>query len=88
MNSFTTTMTTKGQVTVPVEVRRELGLNPSDTVHVRAEKGRVVMEKDDYWQEFARLQEKVQKHRKTKGITPLSVRDIEALRDQAWGDKE
>lgn len=87
MNSFTTTMTSKGQVTVPVEVRRELGFHPSDTVRVRAEKGRVVMEKNDYWQEFARLQKKVQKHRKAKGITSLSVREIEALRDQAWGSK-
>lgn len=87
MNKLTTTMTIKGQVTVPVEIRQKLGLRPSDTLHVRAVKGSVVLEKDAYWQEFARLQKKVQKHRKVKGITPLSVREIETLRDQTWGSK-
>ena len=32
MNEITTTMTRKGQVTVPIEVRRLLGLKPRDRV--------------------------------------------------------
>jgi AbrB family looped-hinge helix DNA binding protein len=87
MNVFTT-MTTKGQVTVPAEIRRKLGLTPSDRLRVKEVNGKVVLEKDDYWAEFERLQKKIQKHRKSKGIMPLSLKEIEAMRGQAWSSKE
>jgi AbrB family looped-hinge helix DNA binding protein len=84
MNAFTTTMTTKGQVTVPAEIRHKLGLRPSDKLKIREEKGRVVLEKDDYWAEYERLQKKVQAHALRKGIAPLSDDEIRSLRNQAW----
>ena len=37
-------VTTKGQVTVPVHIRRKLGLKPGDRVHFREERGRVYLE--------------------------------------------
>lgn len=87
MKSNTTTMTVKGQVTVPVAIRRKLGLMPSDRLRVREVKGSVVLQKDDYWVQYEQLQKKVQSHRKTRGITPLSVEEIEKLRDQSWSAK-
>lgn len=87
MKTFTTTITSKGQVTVPASIRKKLGISPSDRLRVKEVKGRVVLEKDNYWAEFERLQQKVQKHRKEKGITPLSIEEIEILRDQAWSER-
>ena len=41
MRELRTTMTKRGQVTVPAEVRRLLGLRPRDKVVFRIEDGRV-----------------------------------------------
>ncbi len=73
-------------MTVPAKIRKSLGLMPSDRLHVKEFKGQIILEKDDYWSEFDRLQVKVQNHRNKKGITPLSIEEIENLRDQVWGD--
>jgi AbrB family looped-hinge helix DNA binding protein len=40
-------LTSKGQVTVPVGVRRRLGLNPGDRVRFIESAGRVFIERDD-----------------------------------------
>ena len=40
-------LTSKGQVTVPVTIRRKLQLKPGDRVHFREEKGRVYIERDE-----------------------------------------
>ena len=40
----TATVTSKGQITIPIEVRAELGLNPGDRIEfVKNEKGRFVL---------------------------------------------
>lgn len=87
MNKFTTTITVKGQVTVPAQIRHKLGLNPSDRLRVHESKGQIILEKDDYWAEFDRLQKKVQSHRSKKGVMPLTIEEIKSLRDASWGDK-
>ena len=45
----TATVSTKGQVVIPAEARRELGLHPGDTVcvEVRPEEGAVVLRKQE-----------------------------------------
>ena len=40
-------MGTKGQVVIPVELRRELGLGPGDEVEFRLEGSAVVMERSE-----------------------------------------
>ncbi len=87
MKTFNTTITSKGQVTVPAAIRKKLGISPSDRLKVKEVKGQIILEKDDYWVEFERLQKKVQKHRKERRIAPLLVEEIEQLRDQAWKDR-
>jgi AbrB family looped-hinge helix DNA binding protein len=39
----TMTVGTKGQVVIPAEIRREIGLEPGQRVEVRVEEGRVVL---------------------------------------------
>ena len=38
-----TTLTSKGQVTIPKEIRQELGLKPSDKIMFSLENGRVTL---------------------------------------------
>lgn len=40
-------LTAKGQVTVPVKIRRRLGLNPGDRVKFVEQAGRVFIERDN-----------------------------------------
>jgi len=44
MSVIYATVTSKGQVTLPVELRRALGIEPGQTVGFRDEGGRVVLE--------------------------------------------
>ena len=39
MQEFETTVTEKGQVTIPIEIRRLMGLHPHDKVHFEVEEG-------------------------------------------------
>lgn len=43
MSSGTTIVTRKGQITIPIEVRRALGLNEGDRVMVTQEGGRAII---------------------------------------------
>ena len=45
MREHLTTVTRKGQITVPVEIRRALGLQKGDRVAVHLENGRVTLER-------------------------------------------
>lgn len=40
-------LSSKGQVTIPIEVRRELGLEPGDLVVYEVEKGRVSLRRGE-----------------------------------------
>ena len=40
-------LTSKGQVTVPVKIRRSLGLNPGDRVKFVEQKGKYFIERDN-----------------------------------------
>jgi antitoxin PrlF len=45
MREHLTTVTRKGQITVPVEIRRALGLQEGDRVAVHLENGRATLER-------------------------------------------
>lgn len=87
MNTFITSITSKGQVTVPVEIRRKLGIDTADKLRVKEVNGTVVLEKDDYWADFEKIQKKIQKHRKDNNIAPLTVEEASELREKTWQEK-
>ena len=49
VQSFRAKVTSKGQITVPVEIRRSLGVNPGDTIRFEQQEGgiRVVRDGDE-----------------------------------------
>jgi antitoxin PrlF len=44
LQEYIGTLTTKGQVTVPVEIRRLLGVEPQDKILFRVSEGQVIIE--------------------------------------------
>ena len=56
--SYSTTLTSKGQVTIPVEIRRKLGLKPGERVLFNIGKNsQVVIEKSDWLAGLRRIQQ-------------------------------
>ena len=69
-------VTQKGQVTIPVEIRRELGIEPSDRVTFCVEDGRVFLTAEAETLESA-----------YGAVKPINQpEDFQALRDQAVED--
>ncbi|MEI9988770.1 MAG: AbrB/MazE/SpoVT family DNA-binding domain-containing protein [Rhizomicrobium sp.] len=87
---MTTTVTIKGQVTLPKDVRDAVGIGPGDKVEVRATaSGGIIIEKqgarDDY---RARLLE-VSKRGVIRGITTDEIMDMtRGERDPVTGERK
>lgn len=69
-------ITTKGQVTIPVEVRERLGLLPNTEVEIVVEAGRAVLRKRRRSQRRGRS---VVAHLKGRGTVPMTTEEILAL---------
>lgn len=70
---YSTTLTRKGQVTIPVALRRRLQLKPGESVRFRwAEHNQVILEKHNWKQALDKLHRKIASHLKQLGRRPLS----------------
>ncbi len=70
-------ITSKGQVTIPMEIRRQCGLLPHTEVVFRVEEGRVLLEKASEQQEPGA--EAIQRLRRARLRTRLSTDELLAL---------
>ena len=82
---YSTTVTSKGQVTIPVEFRRRLGIKPGEIVNFKlAQNNQVVIEKNDWQKGLAELHKEVAAHMKKHHIKPLSDEELdEAINNAA-----
>lgn len=79
-----TTVTSKGQITIPAEFRRRLGIKPGETVSFKlTDNSQVVMEKNDWEKGWADLHLKVAAHLKKHKIKPLSDEELNDLINQS-----
>jgi antitoxin PrlF len=77
------TMTSKGQVTVPAQVRKELNLNPGERVVFRKKDGQYFIESADAWVErtagmLSYLAE---------GKPPATIEEWEEAAAAGWADE-
>lgn len=80
---YTTTMTSKGQVTVPVEIRRHLGLRPGKQVEFEVV-GNTVRIKNDNWRiELEALGGQVREHMQKQSLKPLTDDKLAKARQEA-----
>lgn len=76
-----TSLSKRGQVTLPAEVRRALGLKPGDTLVVRVEAGRVVLEPAVVLPVELYTEERIREFAENAQVTP---EELDAFR-RAWG---
>jgi AbrB family looped-hinge helix DNA binding protein len=71
--TYSTTMTSKGQITIPAVIRRNMGLKAGESVRFKFEKdNQVVIEKNDWKQGLNDLSKEVSAHLAKHNIKPLS----------------
>jgi AbrB family looped-hinge helix DNA binding protein len=66
---MTTTVTVKGQVTLPKEVRDAAGIKPGDRVEVRARPGGVIIEKPGQPNDYETRLQALASERPIRGVT-------------------
>lgn len=81
-----TTVTIKGQVTIPVDIRRRLDLQAGDQVVFEEKDGDIIVRKDDWMARLDRVQERVSLHLKKHDIKPLN--DDELTRERRKANEE
>lgn len=77
-------LTSKGQVTVPVSIRRRLGLKPGEPVRFRlTSTNQVVIEKNDWREDLNTLHQEVAVQLKKKKVRTLTSEELDQEIDQA-----
>lgn len=76
--TYSTTMTSKGQITIPATIRRNMGLKAGESVRFKVEKdNQVVIEKNDWKQGLNNLSKEVSTHLAKHKIKPLSDEELD-----------
>jgi antitoxin PrlF len=81
-------ISSKGQVTIPKNIRQLLNLNEGDRVAFIEENGKVVITKASLIA-MHELQEALSQEAKQKGITEQDLlNDLERIREEMWNERK
>jgi len=81
--THTTTITSKGQMTLPAPFRKKLGLKPGEQVLVELRGKEVVIQKNNWLENLRRIQNENKTYMKKKGIKPLTDEELDNAIDDA-----
>src|SRR5215208_2862569 len=82
--TYTTTMTSKGQITVPVAIRKKLGLQPGASITIKLRSNTAVVELNDWRKGLEELRGEIATHLRAKGIKlPQTDEDFRKLQKTA-----
>jgi AbrB family looped-hinge helix DNA binding protein len=81
--TYSTTITSKGQMTLSAEMRRKLSIKPGERVRVSLQNDKVVIEKDNYLQELEQLRAHLTKRVQEKGLAGMSWAEVKKRADGA-----
>lgn len=73
---YTTTVSSKGQIVIPEEIRKLLLIKPGFKINVSVNKGKIIMEIDNYELRLEQARIKNRQHIKDDNIEPISDEDI------------
>ena len=79
---YNTTITSKGQMTIPSEVRRKLSLKPGP-VRLKVSGDSIKIEQNDWEKDLERFQARVREHMRKHGLKPLSAQELDMAIDDA-----
>jgi AbrB family looped-hinge helix DNA binding protein len=83
-----TKISTKGQMVIPQDLRKEMKINPSDEFLIYGEKDTILMkkiQKNSFKEDFYSLSKRLQKEAKKRKIAP---KDLEKAIAKARGQKK
>ena len=75
--TYSTTLTSKGQMTLPVSFRKKLGVNPGDQVLVELRGNEVVVQKNNWLENLKKIQSENRRYLKAHNIKPLSDEELD-----------
>lgn len=82
--THTRKLTTKGQVTIPLAVRRQLNVMPGEQVNFEVTKnGHVKITKNNWETRLAEIQSQIQSHLTANNIKPIDDETLDKLLDEA-----
>ena len=76
-------MTSKGQITVPVAIRKQLGLRPGEQIGIELKGNTAVVKANDWQQGLAAVRAEIAAQLKARHHKPLSDRELDEAIDQA-----
>ncbi len=80
---YNSSLTSKGQVTVPATIRRRLGLKPGEPVRFRiTEANQVIIEKNSWQEDLTKLHAEVASHLKGRQKLPQSPLELDRAIDE------
>ena len=80
---LTSTVTAKGQVTIPISIRRQLGLTPGSVVDFEAKSDVAQIRPSTRENMLEHLHQQVAEHSQEYGIPPLTDSQLEQAIDQS-----
>lgn len=80
---YITTISSKGQITLPAKIRRDLHIRPGDRLKVVKRGDFVSIKPDTYKEEVAALRLRTLRHIASKGIRPLTDEELDQAIDAA-----
>ncbi|MGH3545220.1 MAG: AbrB/MazE/SpoVT family DNA-binding domain-containing protein [Mycobacteriales bacterium] len=81
--AYTTTVTSKGQLTLPAEFRRLLNIQPGERLKLELRGDEVVVQKDDWLNSLHKLQAKNQAHLRERNIAAATDEELDLAIDAA-----
>lgn len=83
---YTTTISSKGQITLPVKIRRSLNVDAGDRLVITKHGDKVTLVADSYEERLVALRKKTAEHLKNRSIRALKIEDLDKAIDSAWSD--
>lgn len=81
--TYTTTISSKGQITLPAAIRRQLNVRLGDRLQVNYVQGKAVIQRDNYDERLAAVRAHAKKHLEARGLSGLSIEEIRKRADKA-----
>lgn len=81
--TYNSTVTSKGQMTLPVEFRKKLGIKPGERVTVDLKGDKVIVQKNNWQAELRKIQAANREYMKKSGIKPLADEELDEVIEQA-----
>ncbi|MGI9028124.1 MAG: AbrB/MazE/SpoVT family DNA-binding domain-containing protein [Candidatus Saccharimonadales bacterium] len=81
--TYQTTMTSKGQVTIPADIRKKLGLKPGQSIQFEFRGNEAIVKAQTWQADLEKIQRKMQIHLKKQGIKPLSSKKLDEAINKA-----